>query len=268
MSNRSMNARRIIRLPNDTRRRYVVAQGHIETWGPYDIAGIGSRRVRVYIPRGEAERSVVVLFDGQNIFGNRGSTAGGWHAHRAADRVATKRRPAPIVVGIDHGRRDRIHELSPFTAHRSHGRLDALVAFVRERLTQDVRTRFSIPLTPARWVVGGSSMGGLAGLYTHFAVPETFGGALCMSPSFWFAERSIFAWIAAQRRPVTSRIYMDGGVREDDGALLPVMSSMAELLRSCGYGEKELRIRSDSRGTHSEASWRRRLPGALRFLLC
>src|SRR5262245_41748367 len=194
--------------------------GRIERWGPYDIPGIGPRRVRVYVPRGDAERAVVVLFDGQNVFDDEGSFAGGWHAHRAAERVVTRKRPAPIVVGIDHGYGARQYELLPFSG-RSRGGLDSMVAFLRGRLAHDVRTRFSIPDDPRRWVIGGSSLGGLAALYAHFAAPEVFGGALCMSPSFGIAGRRLFAWVAAQSLPWTSRIYFDCGVREGRGTTLP-----------------------------------------------
>jgi predicted alpha/beta superfamily hydrolase len=235
--------------------------------GSYDIPGIGQRRVRVHVPRGRAKRSVVVLFDGQNVFDDEGSFAGGWHAHRAAERVVTRRRPAPIVVAVDHGYAARQHELLPFSGGRSRGGLDAMVAFLRVRLAHDVRARFGIPAAPARWVVGGASLGGVAALYTHFAAPEVFGGALCMSPSLGIGGRRLFEWTAAQPLPWTSRIYLDCGAREGRGTALPRVAAMAALLRARGYGEDRLRFRRDARGRHDEASWRRRLPGALRFLL-
>src|SRR6185436_3901318 len=199
--------------------------------------------------------------DGQNVFDDEGSFAGGWHAHRAAERVVTKKRPAPIVVGIDHGYGARQYELLPFAGSRSRG------AFLRGRLARDVRLRFGIPDVPARWVVGGASLGGVAALYAHFAAPEVFGGALCMSPSFGITGRRLFDWVAAQPLPWTSRIYLDCGVREGRGTTLPRVAAMARLLRSRGYGENRLRFRRDARGRHDEVSWRRRLPGALRFLL-
>jgi predicted alpha/beta superfamily hydrolase len=241
--------------------------GHVETWGTYDVPGIGPRGVRVYVPAGPAQRSVVLLFDGQNVFDDAGSFAGGWHAHRAADRVVTRRRPAPIVVGVDHGYGARQHELSPFRGSRSRGHLDALVAFLRDRLGPDLRRRFSVPAEPRRWIVGGSSLGGLAALYTHFVMPEVFGGALCMSPSLWMGGRTLFAWLAACPLPWTSSIYLDCGVREGRGTALPLAAAAVDLLRRRGYGEQRLRFRRDPRGRHDEASWRRRLPGALRFLL-
>jgi enterochelin esterase-like enzyme len=249
----------------------------VESWGTYDIPGIGPRGVRVYVPSGRAgstrterrqvERSVVVLFDGQNVFEDEGSFAGGWHAHRAAERVVTRKRPAPIVVGVDHGYGARQHELFPFASRVSRGDLDFMVAFLRGRLAFDVSARFGVPFAPARWIVGGASLGGLAALYTHFAAPEVFGGALCMSPSFGLGGRRLFAWIAAQPLPWTSRIYLDAGVREGRGTTLPRVAAMASLLRARGYGDSRLRFRRDAKGRHDEVSWRRRLPGALRFLL-
>ncbi len=241
--------------------------GRIESWGSYDIPGIGPRGVRVYVPRGRAERSVVVLFDGQNAFDDEGSFAGGWHAHRAAERVVTRKRPAPIVVAIDHGYGARQHELLPSAGSRSRGDLDSMVAFLRGRLAHDVRFRFGVPEAPARWIIGGASLAGVAALYTHFAAPEVFGGALCMSPSFGIVGHRFFEWIAAQPLPWTSRIYLDCGVREGRGTTLPRVAAIAGLLRSRGYGESRLRFRRDARGRHGEASWRRRLPGALRYLL-
>ena len=210
---------------------------------------------------------MVVLFDGQNVFDDEGSFAGGWHAHRAAERVVTRKRPAPIVVAVDHGYGARQHEMLPFAAGRSRGDLDALVAFLRGRLARDLRVRFGIPAVPSRWVIGGASLAGVAALYTHFAAPEVFGGALCMSPSIGLGGRRMFTWMAAQPLPWTSRIYLDCGVREGRGTTLPRVAAMASLLRARGYGDNRLRFRRDAKGRHDEVSWRRRLPGALRFLL-
>jgi len=241
--------------------------GRIQRWGPYDIPGIGVRGVRVYVPRGRAERSVVMLFDGQNVFGDQGSFAGGWHAQHAAERVVTKRRAAPIVVGVDHGHEERLRELVPFRRGSARQGLDALVAFLADRLAPEVSRRCGVPLDARRWIIGGSSLGGLAALYAHLTVPELFGGALCMSPSFWIVERRIYDWVATRSLPRTSRIYLDCGVREGRGRTLPRVRAMAAVLRRRGYDPTRLRLRADARGRHDEASWRRRLPGALRFLL-
>jgi predicted alpha/beta superfamily hydrolase len=108
-------------------------------------------------------------------------------------------------------------------------------------------------------------MGGLAALYAHFRKPRAFGGALVMSPSFWVHGGEILRWVRAQPTPALSRIYLDCGEREGRGTLLPQVAAMAAHLATRGYDPDHLLFRADPRGAHSEASWRRRLPRALRF---
>jgi hypothetical protein len=63
-----------------------------------------------------------------------------------------------------------------------------------------------------------------------------------------------------------TRIYLDMGAREDKGRQLPIAAAMAEHLTSRGWNADTLLWRPDAKGGHNEASWRRRLPKALRFL--
>ncbi len=148
------------------------APGSVETWGAYDIPGIGWRGVRFYVPGGAAaERAVVVLFDGRNVFDR-------WLVRRRLARPSHRRAgghaaaSGAIVVAVDHGYGARQRELLPFAGGRSRGDLDALVAFLRGRLAHDVRARLGVSVAPARWIVGGASLGGAAALYTHDATPR------------------------------------------------------------------------------------------------
>src|SRR5262245_6690597 len=109
--------------------------GRFHELGPFDAPGFPpSRLIRAYVPerspdappretlfRGRslsetsdrsAGRPVLFLFDGQNVFEDEPSFAGGWHAHKVVDRLARSRRP--VVVGIPHGGERRMAELSPF----------------------------------------------------------------------------------------------------------------------------------------------------------
>jgi enterochelin esterase-like enzyme len=227
----------------------------------------GSRRARVYVPAGadpNEPRPTLYLFDGQNVFGDDGSFCGGWQAHVAADKlVAGKSAVAPLIVGIDHGGEERIDELGPFGEG---GRTDKLLAFMASRLIPTLSKRFAMIAGSVGAVVGGSSMGGLAAMYAHHRRPDVFGGALCMSPSFWFANAAIIDFVARTPRPPISRIYLDCGVREGSGRMLPPVVQIEMLLRNRGYAEGELMWRQDARGAHSEKHWQRRLPKALRFM--
>lgn len=245
-----------------------MAEHIIYKLGPFRVSKLGQRRhVRVYVPPATASspRRVLVMFDGQNLFHDEPSYSGGWHLHEAVHALTHAGVPAPLIVGVDHGGADRLHELSPFAAHGSRGRADALLDWLVGSLVPRVRREFGAPGTPAELWVGGSSLGGLAALYAHFRHPDVFGGALCLSPSFWLGRGRIFEYVAARPLPV-SRVYLDGGVHEDRDSMAAHVTRMAEHLRGRGYDDARLRLVLDPHGTHSEAAWRRRAPGALRFM--
>jgi predicted alpha/beta superfamily hydrolase len=227
----------------------------------------GSRRVRVYLPSSyddANETPILLLFDGQNVFGDEGSFAGGWRAHEAVERLG-KKRPRPIVVGIDHAGADRITELSPWTRGGAAGGARAFVTWVVDHLVVELRRKYNVVGGPVGVLVAGSSLGGLAATYAHFERPDAFGGALAMSPSFWLARGKIIDFVGTKPNPWTSQVYIDTGAREGGGRSIELVNRMATLLRGRGYTKEKLRTRIDSRGTHSELAWRRRFPGALRF---
>jgi trehalose-phosphatase len=247
--------------------------GRVHILGPLAVPGHAPRLVRIYLPStftADAPRFALYMFDGQNVFDDPPSFAGGWHLHLAVEKLARGKRPAPVVVGIDHGGSKRIDELSPFaaenggTAARGAG-LDGLLDWIADSLMPRLAAELPLIGGPLGAVVGGSSMGGLAALYAHFRKPRCFGGALVMSPSFWVEDGEILPWVQAQPTPQVSRIYLDCGVREGRGTLLPQVAAMAAHLANRGYDPDHLMFRADPRGAHSEASWRRRLPRALRF---
>lgn len=255
--------------------------GVVHLLGPLAVPGFRPRLVRIYVPSDFSParpHPAVFLFDGQNLFGDEEAYAGGWHVDEVVEGLGAKAGPKPVVIGVDHGEAERISELSPFPLParffpdpeddlESPGRLDSFLAWVTGDLLQALAGELPLPWQVSTTFVGGSSMGGLAAFYAHFHAPEIFGGALAMSPSFWLAERAIFREVAGRPNPPLSRIYLDAGGREDRGRLVPVARAMADRLQERGWGPDRLHWRSDLLGTHSEASWRRRLPRALRFLL-
>jgi enterochelin esterase-like enzyme len=242
--------------------------GQIHLLGPLAVPGHTPRLVRVYLPSTftkEMPRFALYMFDGQNVFDDRPSFAGGWHLHTAIEKLARTNRPAPVVIGIDHGGSARIDELSPFPTATGAGGLDQLLDWTVDSLMPRLAAELPLVAGPVGAVIGGSSMGGLAALYAHFRKPRSFGGALAMSPSLWVANGEIRRWVAARPVPEMSRIYLDCGVREGRGTLLPQVAAIAAHLANRGYDRDRLMFRADPRGAHSEASWRRRLPQALRF---
>jgi predicted alpha/beta superfamily hydrolase len=255
-----------------------VAPGSFVELGTFEAPGLRPRRVRAYVPRTPTgrRRPALVLFDGQNVFGDEGSYAGGWHVHGAVDRLAA-RGPivAPVVIAVDHGAEERIDELAPWSDGKRGGRADALLDLVVGKVLPAAHAKLPLIDAKGAHVIGGSSMGGLAAVYAHLARPDTFYGALAMSPSLWFARARILEHVANCPLPPRSRFYIDGGAREMKGVLLATCHALAGVLRARGWvdgtsrapqADRTFWLRPDAKGTHAESHWRRRLPRALRFL--
>jgi enterochelin esterase-like enzyme len=220
--------------------------------------------VRVYVPSWAParDRPVLFLFDGQNVFDDAPSFAGGWHAHEEVERLS-KRVVPPVIVGIEHGEKHRLSELSPYPIQGHAGELDAMLAWMLGHLIPELTRQLSLTRDPARVVIGGSSMGGLASLYAALRHPDVFGGALSMSPSLFVGDHGLAKWAATHRLPRRARIYLDAGALEAGGKLLRSADQLAGILREGGV--TDLLYRADPKGRHSEACWRRRLLPALRF---
>jgi predicted alpha/beta superfamily hydrolase len=245
-----------------------VADYVIHRIGPFDIPLVGARSVRVYAPPRDhgAVSPVLYMFDGQNVFDDAPSFAGGWHLHKTIFALANKHGRAPVVVGIDHGGVARIGELAPWPPERSGGRTDALVEWIARALAPRIQAEFRVSREPHEVGIGGSSLGGLAALYAHLRHPEQFGLVLSMSPSLFIGRGKIFELVVAAARPQVSRIYLDAGGLEAGGALLRSAERLAGELRVRGWDDGSFRFVIAKRGAHNEKAWRRRAPAAIAWL--
>ncbi|MEB3330426.1 MAG: alpha/beta hydrolase-fold protein [Candidatus Sericytochromatia bacterium] len=249
--------------------------GHLHHTRAFGVPGLpGTRACTVYLPPGYdpagAQRyPVAYMFDGQNLFGDAGSYAGGWHLHRLLDGRASQGKPVPIVVGIHHGGLHRAEDLSPWrVGRRHHGRADALLDWIVGTLRRYVQEDLRALSGPEHTLLGGSSLGGLAALYGWLRHPEVFGRVLAMSPSCWVNREELHRLALQGRWPSLARVYLDAGGREMGGQVLRDGAHLAALLAARGLSPaaRQLLWRPDQRGSHNERAWRRRLPKALRFL--
>lgn len=208
--------------------------------------------MRIHVPpKMEDSPPLLLLFDGQNVFGDEGSFAGGWQAHGAVDRLP-RTVARPLVAAFDHGGTARMSELW------SH--LNQTLDAIERHLLPALRARYGVGAV----IPGGASLGGLAALAAHLRRPQVYGGALAMSPSLWVGRGAIFEELPHQPHP-NARLYLDMGQREK-GQMWPLALRLAAILRQRGFDEAALRWRPDARGVHNERHWRRRLPAALRHL--
>lgn len=246
--------------------------GRLHQAKPVTIPGFeGERRLTLYLPhdydRTEERYPVAYMWDGQNLFGDQGSFAGGWRLHHALDMRATRGKRVPIVVALHHGV-SREEELVPWPVQDgAEAKADLLLDWVTGTLMPMVEKELRVLTGPEHTMVGGSSLGGLLSLYAFFRHHDRFGKALCMSPSLWVAEGKIFEYVARARCAGDPRLYLDCGAKEANGIVIEHAEWMAQLLERKGFWKGYHMIwRPDPRGDHNERAWRRRLPRALHYL--
>jgi predicted alpha/beta superfamily hydrolase len=102
----------------------------------------------------------------------------------------------------------------------------------------------------------------LISTYAYFKHASVFGWMGAMSPAYWPGNGAIYE--SVKRLPgKPGRVYLDNGAGENSA------QRMANFLMTLkGYSQdRDLVYRVDPGGYHDEASWARRLPDAMRFLL-
>jgi predicted alpha/beta superfamily hydrolase len=247
------------------------ARGTLVTLPDVASAELGNRReLVVWLPpaysRSPRRYSVIYMHDGQNLFDPRTSYAEPWRVDSAMERVGQRSLEA-IVVGIPNMGVERIGEYSPYVDAKLGGGngdryLDWIIGTVKPLIDERFRTRTDRLHTG----MVGSSMGALITLYAYLRDPSVFGFVGVLSPSLWFAGRSIFSTLAASEH-VAGRIYLDIGGREGKVAVDDARR-MRDALVDKGYAlGRELRWVEDPKGRHNEVDWGRRLGDALPFLL-
>jgi predicted alpha/beta superfamily hydrolase len=236
---------------------------------PFVIAGLNRQRtVRIYLPPGyETSRRrypVLYMHDGQNLFDDATAYAGEWGVDEALNSLAKSHGLKLIVVGIDNGGAQRIHELNAWDNQYGKGEGGEYMAFIVDVLKpwvdQHYRTRAD------RWHTGvmGSSMGGLISSYAISRYRQIFGAAGIFSPAYWLAPQ-VFADTEARPPPRGDRIYFYAGGSEDE-TMVPDMKRMVAVLTRTGIPASSLEVRVNPVGRHNEAAWRAEFPRAVEWL--
>jgi predicted alpha/beta superfamily hydrolase len=116
--------------------------------------------------------------------------------------------------------------------------------------------------------LGGSSLGGLVSLFLGLRYPRHFGRLAAISPSVWWNQKSILAYLSERAAEVwpRPRLWLDMGDQEGHGALRDA-DLLAEQLQVCGWRAGDtMHFERVAGGTHDESSWATRVRPMLRFL--
>lgn len=270
--------------------RYAGAGNHTVVGNVQILKGFWSPQLKnrrdllVYLPPsyGASGRHypVIYMHDGQNLFDNPTSYAGEWQVDETMQALSHEGLEA-IVVGVPNTGVHRMDEYTPFRdPHGKGGKGNDYLAFLAETVKPRIDHDFKTLPDRVHTGILGSSLGGLISLYAFFHYSAIFGFAGVMSPSVWFAERSILRYVQTASF-VQGRLYVDAGTEEGPPARTDPITgevfahrfvtdarALIQRLEQNGYHlGRDLMYVEEQGGIHNEASWARRLPNALRFLL-
>lgn len=234
---------------------------------------------RVLLPPSYAEQEnkrypVIYAQDGQALWSTSTDPYGVWRLDATIDRLLELAAlDELIVVGIDTSER-RLERLSP-VADPDHGGggADRHLALMVDQLKPAIDARFRTLAGREHTAVMGSSMGGLFSLHAAWSRPDVFGKAICLSSSFWWANRHAVRQVrtAPTPRPI---IYLDSGAAlradEKDAGLRDGFHdsrAMHRALVRAGYvtGQDLHRLTFPGE-THDAAAWSARIAIPLQLM--
>ncbi len=194
------------------------------------------------------------MHDGQNLFDDQTSFLGEWGLDEFMDTTTL---PKCIIVGIDNGGANRIHELTPYDMEK-YGKAEgaAYLHFIVKRLKPYIDSHYPVLKSRKNTWMGGSSLGGLISFYALLQYPKTFGGAAIFSPSFWIAP-AIYKEAESKLKKMKASIYFYTGKKESE-EMVPDMMKMMNLVSMHSQILATAVIREE--GKHQEGSWRREFP--------
>ncbi len=246
--------------------------GDIETLPAIASAHVSAREVQVWLPPGyrdaiERRYPVLYLHDGQNLFDARAAGAE-WQLDEHAQRGVLDGSLQPMIIVAVASNGDRMADYTPSAQPRPEGGTvgggaAAYARYLVQELKPAIDRRYRTRPGREHTAVGGSSLGGLVSMWLLLAQADSFGAALVVSPSVWWADGDILARVAAAAPALPApRIWLDVGAREGEG-MLGGARRLRDALQARGWAPAYLEAPA---GGHDEASWALRVPAMLSFL--
>lgn len=226
------------------------------------------RTVRIYLPpeynpNHETGYPVLYMHDAQNLFSDETAFAGEWQVDETLNKLAKSHQFNLIVVGIDNGGENRIHELSAWD-HPKYGKGEGKVfsQFIVESVKPFIDQHYNT--NPAENAMMGSSLGALAAHYAIVRYPHIFNKAGLFSPSYWFTDQ-VFSFTRENPLPKDHRLFFTVGGKEATQMHAP-LDNMIKLIQQSGHPAQHLYQETVAKGHHNEAFWRSRFGDAIIWL--
>ncbi len=237
----------------------------------FEIPQLGKkRRITALLPADyeESEETYPVLYlqDGQNLFDDN-APFGNWAIDQSLAALDEEGIGKIIVIAIDHGKKERIKEYTPFIETKfGPGEGKKYMRFVTDTLKPYVDSTFRTRPERAFTGLGGSSMGGLISIYGGFMYPEVYGRLMIFSPSLWLTPNIPFDFIQFYH-PLPTKIYLYAGGKESE-MMVPNVRKFLSTLESKGLSKADIdfELSIDEEGEHNEYYWGREFPKAVEWL--
>ncbi len=205
------------------------------------------------------------MHDAQNLFDDATAFAGEWGVDETLDAFARTRGFEAIVVGVDHGEAERIHELSPWTNPKYGPQQgERYMAFVVDTVKPFIDAHYRTRPDRADTAIIGSSLGALVSHYALLRYPQVFGKAALFSPSYWYSGE-VYTQTLAHPWPADARTYFYIGGREGDESV-PDLERMVALLATQGHAARDITVHVVPEAQHNERAWRAEFPLAIAWL--
>ncbi len=255
--------------------------GILHPWTEVPVPGAAPLWIRVMLPPGYDEQlrtshDVIYALDGQALWSDQHDPFGVWGLDHGLDELwRLGVLDDVIVVSINTGQ-DRLGKLGP-APDRDHqgGQGESFLRGITEHLVPFIdatyRTR---PQADGRGLLG-ASMGGLFAFFAAWTRPDLFGNAICLSSSFWWADRWLIKAVQTGECPVPRpKIYMDSGATAspfaEDRNLRDgqhhTRAMMRALLDHCWELERDLHVLAFPGHLHDASAWAARVSIPLQLL--
>jgi len=217
-----------------------------------------SHKVWLYLPPDYATSKkkypVIYMHDGQNLFDDKTSYVGEWKVDEILNKIYEETGEGFIVVGVEHGGKERVNEYTPW-AHKRHGggKGKEYIHFVVNVLKPYVDTNYRTKSKQKYTGLIGASLGGLISYYGGLAYPDVFGKIGALSTSFWFSDQ-VFELTKKNGNQKNVRMYLLVGGKEG-GTMVSDMFKAEKMLKDNGFNERNLTSKLNKEAEHNEAFW-------------
>mgnify|MGYP002377660713 CR=1 FL=1 len=282
----------------------IPVDGRIDFIENFPSMFVNPRNIEIWLPEAydpSKKYAVIYAHDGQMLYDKTKSWNGqAWDIDDVAgEMMRTGKIKDLIIVGIWNDGANRFRDYFPQKPFESLSKTEK--AFIQQKLQESFRvegdfspnsdhylrfivqelkpwidTHYATLKDPANTIIMGSSMGGLISFYAITQYPEVFGRAVCMSthwPGIFGMENNpvpdAFLNYAALHlsRLDRHKIFFDLGDQGLDSLYTETQQKIDHLMMKHGFNESNWQTIYAAGETHTETSWNKRLPDALKFIM-